>query len=124
VPTVEILSRILAIVCLANGVGMLVGRSALQQVFREMAEIRALSYVVGSVLIVLGSTLVVLCGSPVGGKAWLLAGFGCMNLAEGMFFLVAPMRVIARYCGTMERSAIYFGIAISYVVLAAVLLGT
>ncbi len=120
--TDDVLSRILAIVCLANGAGMLFGRSALRQVFREMAEIRALSYVVGSVLIVLGATLVVLCGSPTGAKAWLLAGFGCMNLAEGMFFLVAPRRVVAWYCGTMERSAVYFGIAISYLALAAALL--
>ena len=116
-----IVAQVVAIVCLLNGLSMLALRGELKDIFRDLARSRPLSYTIGSVLVVIGATIVSVMGMPTTLKHGLAAGLGWMNLVEGTLFLSVPGTFVKRYVETMLNDKTFLAIAVGYLALSAAL---
>lgn len=116
-----IVVQVVAIVCLLNGLSMLALRGELREIFRELARNRPLSYTIGSVLVVIGATIVSVMGMPTTLRHGLAAGFGWMNLVEGTLFLSVPGTFIKGYVETMLNDKTFLAIAVGYLGLSVAL---
>jgi hypothetical protein len=116
-----IVVQVVAIVCFLNGLSMLVLRGELKEIFFDLARNRSLSYVIGSVLVVIGASIVSVMGMPTTIRHGLAAGFGWMNLVEGTLFLAVPGTFVKRYVETMLNDKTFLAIAVGYLGLAAAL---
>lgn len=116
------LAKAIGLFELLNGVSMVVRRDVVLEAFREMNRNRALSYVVGMVLTIIGVTVVVghtvfddFLSSVVTLVGWLL-------LLEGSVYLFLPASLVQRYLEPLNRPAPYFMIATGYLAVSSVLL--
>lgn len=116
-----VLARALGLSWIVIGVSMAATRGMMLDVFREVAASRALSYVIGLVMLLLGSLLVVLHTKWHGGAAAVVTLMGWAVLAESLVFVFSPPGVLSRYLGTLQNTAVYHGIAVGYLVLGGYL---
>lgn len=118
--TTLFLAKVIGFFCIVMGASML-RRTMLLAIFRELLSQRALSYVMGVVMLILG-LLITLVHSATG---TLLQAFitvlGWGILVESAVFLFASEAMIKKYLKTLENKATYYAIAFGYLFLGTYL---
>jgi len=107
------LSKLIGIFCLVMGVSML-KRDMMMEVFRELSRQRALSYVMGVLMLILG-LLVTLTHTKWGNPpSMIITLLGWGILLESAFFLFSSRETVAKYMNMIENKTVYFLIALGY----------
>ncbi|GEM_PF-6461436 len=118
--TTIFLSKVIGIFCLVMGASML-KRDAMMDVFRELSRDRALSYVMGVLMLMLGLSLTMAhtkWGNPPSIVITLL-GWGI--LLEAMAFLFSSKEMVVTYVNTLENKTVYYLVALGYLLIGAYL---
>ncbi len=118
--TTLLLSRVLGIYCLVMGAAML-RRGQMMNIFREVARQRALSFMMGALMLLIGLTITTLHAkwNSALEKTISLLGFGI--LAESCVFLFSSKEFAAWYVNTLENKITYYVITAGYFILGAYL---
>lgn len=114
------LSKLIGVFCLVMGASML-RRNIMMEVFRELSRDRALSYVMGVLMLILG-LLVTLVHTKWGNPPSIvitLLGWGI--LLEAGVFLFSSKDMVAKYVYTLENKIIYYLIVLGYFLVGAYL---
>ena len=114
------LSKLIGIFCLVMASSML-KRDMMMEVFRELSHQRALSYVMGVLMLILGLLLTLTYtkwGNPPSIVITLL-GWGV--LLEAVVFLFSSKETVAKYVNTLENKTVYYLIALGYFLIGAYL---
>ena len=114
------LSKLIGIFCLVMASSML-KRDTMMEVFRELSHQRALSYVMGVLMLILGLLLTLThtkWGNPPSAVITLL-GWGV--LLEAVVFLFSSKETVAKYVNTLENKTVYYLIALGYFLIGAYL---
>jgi len=118
--TTIFLAKLIGIFCLVMGVSML-RRNAMMEVFRELSHARALSYVMGVIMLILGLLITLSHSSWENALAVVITLLGWGVLLEAAVFLFFPKEKMAKYISALENQTIYYLIALGYLVLGAYL---
>ena len=114
------LSKLIGIFCLVMASSML-KRDTMMEVFRELSHQRALSYVMGVLMLILGLFVTLThtkWGNPPSTVITLL-GWGV--LLEAVVFLFSSKETVAKYVNTLENKTVYYLIALGYFLIGAYL---
>lgn len=96
-------------------------RETMMEIFREVSRQRALSFVMGAVMLLVGLTITISHAKwdNVLEKVITVLGFGI--LAESCVFLFSSKEFAAWYVNTLENKITYYAISIGYFILGAYL---
>jgi len=112
--TTIFLAKLIGIFCLVMGVSML-QRNAMMEVFRELSHARALSYVMGVIMLILGLLIILSHSNWENALAIGITLLGWGILFEATVFLFFPKEKMAKYINALENQTIYYLIALGYV---------
>ncbi len=114
------LAKLIGIFCLVMGVSML-KRKAMLEVFEELSRERALSYVMGVLMLLLG-LLVILVHTKWGNTLSTVITFLGWGISfEAAIFLFSSKETVAKYLHTLNNKTVYYLIALGYLLVGAYL---
>ena len=116
--TTIFLARVIGVYCLVMGASMF-KRDMLMEVFRKLSSDRPLSYILGVLMFIFGLLLSfshINFGTTL---ATIITLLGWGILLESAIFLFSSAKTASRYLLTLENKAIYYVIAIGYILLGA-----
>lgn len=114
-----LLLRIIGFVSLINAFAMILNKKETQQVFVMIAKNRALSYLIGTLMMTLGVIVTTISFDM---DALAVKIFGLTILFEGIFFMVGHHKMIKKYIAPLQNDMVYYGIVLSYLILPVLLL--
>lgn len=92
------------------------------EVFRELSQTRAFSYVMGVIMLILGLLITLSRSNWENALAIVITLLGWGVLLEAMVFLFLPKELLAKkYINLLENKTLYYLIAFGYLVLGAYL---
>lgn len=118
--TTLLLAKLIGVFCLVMGLSMF-RRDMMMEIFRELSRNRALSYIMGTLMLILGLLLVLVhtkWGTP---PAILITLLGWGILLEATVFLFSSKEMVAKYLNTLENRQVYYLIALGYFLIGAYL---
>ncbi len=118
--TTIFLAKLIGIFCLVMGASML-KRSMMMEVFRELSGQRALSYVMGVLMLILGLLVTLAHTKWEGLLAICITLLGWGMLFESVIFLFSSKSMVAKYVNALENKTIYYLIALGYFLFGAYL---
>lgn len=114
------LSKLIGFFCLVIGASML-KRDMMMAVFLELSRERALSYVMGVLMLIMG-LLVTLVHTKLGNPlSTVITLIGWGILFEAAIFLFSSKETVAKYVNTLESKEMYYLIALGYFLIGAYL---
>lgn len=118
--TTIFLAKLIGIFCLVMGTSML-RRNTMMEVFRELSQTRALSYVMGVIMLILGLLIILSHSNWENALAIVITLLGWGVLIEATVFLFFPKETMAKYINALENQTIYYLIVLGYVAVGAYL---
>jgi len=119
--TTIFLAKLIEVFCLVMGASML-RRNTIMEVFRELSQTRAFSYVMGVIMLILGLLITLSRSNWENALAIVITLLGWGVLLEAMVFLFLPKELLAKkYINLLENKTLYYLIAFGYLVLGAYL---
>ena len=115
------LERFVGIVSLVMGTSMVLRRKMLLGVFHELSENRTISYILGTLLMMVGLSIVLQHNVWLLGPQLAVTLFGWLALTEGTSYLFISNRTMRHYMAALDNKVIYFSIGASYLVLGSYL---
>lgn len=113
------LAKAIGLFALLEGVSMLVRRDVLLEAFREMNRNRALSYIVGMILTIIGIIIVVGHTVFTDSLTGVVTLVGWIVLLEGCVYLFLPPWLVRRYLDPLQRPGPYYTSALGYLALGS-----
>jgi len=114
-------ARIMGVYALVEGASMLVRRRMLLGVFAEMAKSRALSYIVGVCILIIGLLLALSHSTFESGLSSVITIVGWGVLLEGVLFLFLSKSTLDGVFRKLNSPIAYYTIAFGYLALGAYL---
>ena len=114
------LAKLIGIFCLVMGASML-KRDMMMEVFRELSRDRALSCVMGVLMLILGLLMTLThtkWGNP---PSIIITLLGWGILFESALFLFSSRGAVAKYVNSLENKKVYYIIALGYFLVGAYL---
>lgn len=96
-------------------------RGMMMTVFREIFRSRALSYIIGVMMLGIGLFLVLNHGIWQGTPSSVINIFGWYLLFESIAYLFLPQRVMSKLFGWLAYKKIYYTIAVGFLILGSYL---
>lgn len=107
------LAKLIGVFCLVMGVSML-KRNMMMDVFRELSRQRALSCVMGVLMLILGLLVTLMHTKWEDPLTILITLIGWGILFEAAVFIFSSKDTVAKYMNTLENKIIYYLIALGY----------
>ncbi len=104
------LAKVIGIFCLVMSISMF-KRNMIMDVFREVSGRRALSYIIGVWMLIVGLLIISIT------KWDIITLLGWGILFEALFFLFASKEKASRYLNALENKALYYAIVAAYLIL-------
>lgn len=115
------LARLIGLMSILMGLSMLLRRKMLMNVFHELAKSAAISYILGTLLVVMGLILILMHNIWNVGYQLVITLFGWLLLLEGSIYLFASTRLIKKYIAGLDNKKMYYFIGVAYVLVGAYL---
>lgn len=119
--TTLFLARLTGIYCLVMGASML-KRNMMMEIFRDIARQRALTYIMGALMLLLGLYIVLAHTKWDSAPAVVVTLLGWEVVAESFVFLFASKEQVAKYIHTLENALTYYLITAGYLIIGAYLI--
>lgn len=104
--TTIFLAKVIGLFCLIMGASMF-RRAALMAIFRELLNQRALSYVMGVIMLILGLLIAIAHTSTATLLQAVITTLGWGVLLESLVFLFASEAMMKKYLKTLENKTTY-----------------
>ena len=118
------LSQLIGAFSLVMGLSMAVKRKMMMEIFHEVFATRALSYIMGVVMLLIGLLLVLTHNIWQGGpETMVITIVGWLVLLESLSYLFFSRSFLRKYVRWLQDKAVYFAIAFAYLALGAYLTG-
>lgn len=115
------LARLIGIYCLVMGASML-KRDMMMEIFREVARQRAITYIMGALMLLLGLCVVLTHTRWNSALAVVVTVLGWEVVAESFVFLFASKEQVVKYIHTLENAMTYYIITAGYLIIGAYLI--
>jgi len=115
------LTQLLSAFAITMGMSMLAKRKMLTYVFHEVANSRALSYVLGVLVLLTGFAIVLSADLWEQRSRTIIMIFGWISVLEGLLYLFASKKFIKEYLELLDNSKAYYIVAISYLAIGTYL---
>ena len=111
------LAQIMGPFCLVSGLSMIIKRKMLVSIFHELFNNRALLYILGVLVFLMG--LLIVLNHNIWGGVWptLITIIGWIILIEGASYMFMSKRMIKKYMKAMDDKGAYYFIAFTYLFL-------
>lgn len=114
------LAKLIGVFCLIMGSSM-IKRNMMMDVFRELSRQRALSYVMGVLMLIMGLLVTLTHTKWENSLTTLITLIGWGIFFEAMVFLFSAKEAVARYVNALENKLVYYFIALGYLLIGAYL---
>ena len=115
------LAQLIGLYSIVVGLSMLMKRKMLIDIFQEIFSTRALSYVMGVLMLVMGLLLVLTHTLWQETLSIGITVIGWFVLVEAIIFLFSSQKILAKALIALNNTKIYFAISTVYLVLGAYL---
>jgi uncharacterized membrane protein HdeD (DUF308 family) len=115
------LAQLMGIFSLAMGFSMLAKRKMLISIFHELSDSRALSYILGTLMFLLGLLVILNHNVWELSPRIIITIIGWIILVEGGSYLFVSKETLSRYLAFLDNRKIYYVIAFGYLVLGSYL---
>jgi len=115
-------AKLMGIFAVLEGLSMVLRRRMLREVFHEMAQSRTTSYIIGSVMAILGLPIIVSHTTFSNLLASVVTLIGWLIFIEGASSLFLSKTAIARIVRTLDNPSYYYAIGFGYLVVGVYLL--
>jgi len=115
------LAQLIGLYSIVVGLSMLTKRKMLMDIFQELFSTRALSYVMGVLMLVMGLLLTLTHTIWQGTLSIGITVIGWFVLVEAIIFLFSSQKTLAKALITLNNTKIYYAISIVYLVLGVYL---
>src|SRR3989344_652105 len=116
------LTQLLAVFAITMGMSMLIKRKMLTNVFHEVAESRALAYILGVLVFLTGLAIILSGGLWETRSRMIIMIFGWVSVLEGLLSLFVSKKFVREYLELLDNSKAYYIVAISYLAMGTYLL--
>ena len=116
------LTQLLAVFAITMGMSMLIKRKMLTNVFHEVAESRALAYILGVLVFLTGLAIILSGGLWETRSRMIIMIFGWVSVLEGLLSLFVSKKFVREYLELLDNGKAYYIVAISYLVMGTYLL--
>lgn len=116
------LAKIIGVFALLEGFSMILRRQVLLAVFHEVGHSRALSYIIGMVMIILGLLIAMRHTNFSSALATIITLAGWLVLAEGVAYIFLSSTMVEQIMRSLDSPFIYYAIGAGYLILGAYLL--
>ena len=121
--TSALLAKIMGITALAMGISMALRRKMLLSIFHELSQSRALSYILGAIMFIMGVLIVLNHNIWSGGFPFLITVLGYFVLIEGAVYLFVSKNFLEKWLNAVNNKKVYYLIAAAYLTLGFYLAG-
>lgn len=111
------LAKLMGFTAIAMGVSMALRRKMLLSIFHELSQSRALSYILGTLMFVMGLLIILNHNIWSPGFPFLITALGYFVLIEGAAYLFVSKKFLEKYITNINNKRTYYFIAIGYLVL-------
>jgi len=115
------LAQLIGLYSVVVGLSMLMERKMLMGIFQEIFSTRALSYVMGVLMLVMGLLLVLTHTVWQGTLSIVITVISWFVLVEAIIFLFFSQKILAKALIALNNTKIYYAISIVYLVLGVYL---
>ena len=115
------LAQLIGVFSLVMGFSMLVKRKMLISIFHELSDSRALSYILGTLIFLLGLLVILNHNVWVLNPRIIITIIGWVILIEGGSYLFVSKEAFRKYLAFLDNRKIYYIIAIGYLILGSYL---
>lgn len=115
------LAKVLGILAILMGASMVLRRKMLLSIFHELSQSRAVSYILGVLMVVFGLVIVSSHNVWRWGFELAITLFGWIALLEGTMYLFISEKALKKYLRTLDSKRVYYFIGVTYLVVGAVL---
>jgi len=116
------LTQLLAVFAITMGMSMLIKRKMLTNVFHEVAESRALAYILGVLVFLTGLAIILSGGLWETRSRMIIMIFGWVSVLEGLLSLFVSKKFVREYLELLDNGKAYYIVAISYLAMGTYLL--
>ena len=120
IDTTIFLSKLIGVFCLVMGASML-KRDMMMEIFRELSRERALSYIMGVLMLIMGLLVTLIHTKLNSLLAICITILGWGIFFEAAIFLFSSKETVAKYLNTLENKTVYYLIALGYFLIGAYL---
>ena len=115
------LAQLIGLYSIIIGFSMLIKRKMLMGIFHEIFTSRALSYIMGVVIVIIGLLLVLNHNIWKGTREVIITIVGWFVLLEGIAYVFFSKKTLAKSLEWVHNKKVYYAIALVYIVLGAYL---
>lgn len=115
--TSVLLAKLIGFTALAMGASMALRRKMLLSIFHELSQSRALSYILGTLMFVMGLLIILNHNIWSPGFPFLITVLGYFVLLEATAYLFVSKKFLEKYFAQINDKKVYYLIAIGYLVL-------
>ncbi len=115
------LAQLIGLYSIVVGLSMLMKRKMLMDIFQEVFSTRALSYVMGVLMLIMGLLLVLTHTIWRGTLSSVITIIGWFVLVEAIIFLFSSQKTLAKTLTALNNTKIYYGISLVYLALGVYL---
>ena len=116
------LAQLMGIFSLVMGFSMLAKQKMLISIFHELSDSRALSYILGTLMFLLGLLVILNHNIWELSPRVIITIIGWVILIEGGSYLFVSKETLRRYLAVLDNRKIYYIIAVGYLILGSYLI--